>query len=188
MRRDNCLTQVEISPAQALLDEQSRVDWPRSLSRLTGPVHRTHDRLFAVLPGAVLLVGGAEEASDVLFRSAADLARWYPLWVRHGLLRLGSADVMRFLGRHTLVTPGYDGWFAGEVVTDVKERVEGVCVKHRVNGNSVKMYDKQGSVLRVETTINNARDLKVYRPKEGDEAGAKDWRCAQRCGRPASPG
>ena len=38
------------------------------------------------------------------------------------------------------------------------------------------MYDKQGSVLRVETTINDARDLKVFRPKEGDEGGVKEWR------------
>ena len=53
-------------------------------------------------------------------------------------------------------------------------------MKHRVNDNRVKMYDKQGTVLRVETTLNNARDLKVYRPKEGDEAGAKDWRALRK--------
>ena len=50
-------------------------------------------------------------------------------------------------------------------------------LKHRVNNNSVKMYDKQGSVLRVETTINNVKDMKVYRPKEGTgEKGKKAWR------------
>src|SRR5205823_9493466 len=56
------------------------------------------------------------------------------------------------------------------------QRIEGMRVKHRVNTNSIKMYDKQGSVLRVETTINQPRDMKVYRPKEGDEGGKKDWR------------
>ena len=30
-------------------------------------------------------------------------------------------------------------------------------VKHWVEENSIKMYDKQGSVLRIETTINNVR-------------------------------
>ena len=49
-------------------------------------------------------------------------------------------------------------------------------MKHRVNGNAVKMYNKQGSVLRVETVINQARDLTVYRPKEGDPDGEKEWR------------
>jgi hypothetical protein len=45
-----------------------------------------------------------------------------------------------------------------------------------VNTNSIKMHDKQGSVLRVETTINKPRDMKVYRPREGDAGGRKDWR------------
>ena len=36
----------------------------------------------------------------------------------------------------------------------------GIRVKHRVAGNSIKMYDKQGSVLRVETTINDPRVLR----------------------------
>ena len=40
---------------------------------------------------------------------------------------------------------------------------EGVCVKHRLNRNTLKMYDKQGSVLRVETTINDTSDFGVHR-------------------------
>src|SRR5260370_37398 len=85
-------------------------------------------------------------------------------------------DVMRFLGKR-LGSPGERfGKANSEVVSDLKERPEGVRVKHRVNGNSVKTYDKQASVLRVETTLNEPRDLKVYRPKEGDEHGDKQWR------------
>jgi hypothetical protein len=54
-------------------------------------------------------------------------------------------------------------------------------IKHRVKSNSVKLYDKQGSVLRVETTINNpvgarASDFKVLRPKEGGKEDQKSWR------------
>jgi hypothetical protein len=51
-----------------------------------------------------------------------------------------------------------------------------VRIKHAVNHNSIKLYDKQGSVLRVETTINDSCDLMVYRSKEGDPDGPKDWR------------
>ncbi|MBE7546551.1 MAG: hypothetical protein HS127_11235 [Planctomycetia bacterium] len=32
-----------------------------------------------------------------------------------------------------------------------------------MNYNSVKMYNKSGSLLRIETTINNTRDFKVFR-------------------------
>jgi len=81
---------------------------------------------------------------------------------------------MRFLGRKT-TAQGLHGKFEGEVVTDLKRRVEGTRIKHRLNANWIKMYDKQGSVLRVETVINNTRDMKVYRSKEGDEDGAKSW-------------
>ena len=66
-----------------------------------------------------------------------------------------------------MATGAIHGNFVGQVVSDLKVRPEGVRIKHRVNGNSIKMYDKQGSVLRVEATINEPKDFKVYRPKEG---------------------
>jgi hypothetical protein len=62
-----------------------------------------------------------------------------------------------------------------EVISSFKTRPEGVRIKHSVNNNSIKMYDKQQTVLRVETTINNPRDLKVFRTKEGDPDGKKSW-------------
>ena len=42
-------------------------------------------------------------------------------------------------------------------------------------GNSVKIYDKQGSVLRVETTINDPSDFRVFRPKQGAPEGPCQW-------------
>jgi len=111
-----------------------------------------------------------------MFRSAAALAALYPRLIRHGMQHLGSVDVMRFLGRKVPAHNGRYGTFQGEVVSDLKERPEGMRIKHRVNRNWIKMYDKQGSVLRIETTLNDARDMKVYRPKEGDPRGPKEWR------------
>ena len=58
--------------------------------------------------------------------------------------------------------------FEGEVTSTLKRRPEGVCLRHTVNGNSIKVYDKQGSVLRVETTVVHPEQFKVYRPAEGD--------------------
>jgi hypothetical protein len=83
--------------------------------------------------------------------------------------------VMRFLGRKVPMVNGRYGKFAGEVVSTLKQRPEGVCLKHYVNGNSVKMYDKQGSVLRIETTIIQPRDFKVYRGTE-ENPKALQWR------------
>ena len=92
-----------------------------------------------------------------MFRSAASLAEIYPLLLRHAMFQFGSEEVMRFLQRRT------NQRFAGEVSSDLQRRLEGIRVKHRVEENSIKMYDKQGSVLRIETTINNPRRFKVHR-------------------------
>jgi hypothetical protein len=56
----------------------------------------------------------------------------------------------------------------------------GVKPKHRLNSNSVKLYDKAftsyGSVLRAETTIHTTDDFLVYRPKEGGPQTDLAWR------------
>jgi hypothetical protein len=92
-----------------------------------------------------------------MFHSAAKLAEIYPLLLRHAMFEFGSEEVMRFLQRRT------NQRFAGEASSDLQRRIEGIRVKHRVEENSIKMYDKQGSVLRIETTINNPRRFKVHR-------------------------
>jgi hypothetical protein len=38
------------------------------------------------------------------------------------------------------------------------------------------MYDKQGNLLRIETTMNHPYSFKAYRPKENDPKGARQWR------------
>ncbi len=116
-----------------------------------------------------------------MFRDASSLAALYPRLVHHGLRTFASPDVMRFLGRNIPTTRGHvNPQFTGEIISDLKHRPEGIRVKHSLNGNSLKMYDKEGSVLRIETTINRTEEFKVYRAKQGDPAGQKVWRTLQR--------
>ena len=96
----------------------------------------------------------AEVATDIMFAKRAELSRLLPELFRYALSMFSSQDVMRFLGRKP------HGNFQGEVTTDMKRRPEGYRVKHRVKGNSIKLYDKW-SVLRVETTITQPREFKV---------------------------
>jgi hypothetical protein len=109
----------------------------------------------------------SEWATDVMFRSPADLQKQYPSLTRYAIGSLFSPSVMRFLGHKVPASGQVNGNFKGEVLSEYKHRPEGVCVKHRVNRNSVKMYDKAGSVLRVETTLNNMRDIKSPRHVKG---------------------
>jgi hypothetical protein len=60
-------------------------------------------------------------------------------------------------------------------VSDLKDRHEGIRIKHRVGRNSIKAYNKQGSILRVETTINDPAGFKVFRPTEGGDDDKLQW-------------
>ena len=116
-----------------------------------------------------------EWASDVMFKDQRTLSALYPQLIRHGMQGLSSRDVLRFLGQKVPAGGGIYGQFRGEVLSDLKHRPEGIRIKHRVNANSIKMYDKQSSVLRVETTINNTRQLKVFRQPEGQPHAKPSW-------------
>lgn len=48
-------------------------------------------------------------------------------------------------------------------------------LKHPANGNAIRLYDKQGSVLRVETTPNRLQQFRVDRASERDSEGNKRW-------------
>ena len=182
-QRDNCFVWVEDAlAAQRLLDEQLRTDWLRVLGRLLDQAHPLHREICRPIAQTYYWTASASEyATDLLFRDATRLAALYPRLVHHGLRTFASPDVMRFLGRKTPTTSGRtQGNFTGEVIRDLKHRPEGIRVKHSLNGNSVKMYDKEGSVLRIETTINKTEEFKVYRAKQGDPGGKKSWRPLQR--------
>jgi len=174
-RRENCFAQVsDAARAQELLNEQVRIDWVATLQKILRQVHPANEQMFLRRP--MDYYWSAEEsewASDVMFKERGQLSKLYPRLIRHGMLSLGSGDVMRYLGKRP--APEH-GRFHGEVISDITERGEGMRIKHRLNSNSIKMYDKQKSVLRVETTINDASDFRVYRRAEGNPKSKLCWR------------
>jgi hypothetical protein len=178
-RQDNCITWVEdLALAQALLDEQLRVNWATALQQIGSWVHPAQAELLGKFRAAYYWsLKQSEWASDVLFRNAAALQQRYGAYLRHAMQHVGSADVLRFLGRKLTAAGAVNGHYADEVLSDLGRRCDGVRIKHRAGDNSIKMYDKAGGVvLRVETTINDPSDFKVYRAKEGDPNGEMDWR------------
>jgi hypothetical protein len=172
LKKDNAFVAIEdFARAQALLDEQLKVNWPQALDELVREFHPVHAERFRLpQPRPYFWTAEATEwATDVIFDSPARLAALYPRLIHHAITTFGSRDVLRFLQQKVPAQGGIHGNFAGEVVSDLKARPEGVRIKHSCGSNSVKMYDKQGQVLRVETTINNPRGLKAYRAT--DEGG-----------------
>lgn len=171
-RRDNCFVRIDdLAAAQRLAEEQRKTPWHRELSRIARLAHPAlPDILGPFRADYYWSLWQSEWATDVMFRTPQELAGIYRPLIHHGITSFGSADVMRFLGGKV------HGNFAGEIVSDFKHRPEGIRIKHSVGSNSVKAYDKQGSVLRVETTINDSAGIKVFRAKQGDPQGPKAWR------------
>jgi hypothetical protein len=174
-QEDNCFPWIgDLERAQEMMDAQHRTDWQGLLTPLVEQCHPLDSEIRRPLQISYYWTSSQSEyASDVMFGDREKLMRIYPALVHHGVMSFGAEEVLRFLGR-----PGKAG-INDEVKTDRRRRVEGVRVKHWLNGNSLKVYDK-GSILRSEATINDPKDFRVYRRAEGQVEGAEKWRTLRR--------
>jgi hypothetical protein len=186
IRQENCFPWVDdYSRAQALRKDQLKTDWPRQLGAIARQLNPLHGEILEQLPAQYYWsVIESEWATEVGLRGGVQLQRLFPLLAEHGWLHFCSSDGMRFLGHRVTAQGQVHGNFQGEITTDLKRRVEGARGKHRVDQNSVKMYDQShrpvGSVLRVEMTMNNEKAFRVYRPSEAEPEGEKKWRRMRR--------
>lgn len=186
VRQDNCFPWIaDWTKAQRLMDRQLKTNWPRLLDGIAQQLNPAHREIFQRHPVSYYWsTYQSEWAIDIAFREAAELRRPYPRLAHHGMTTFSSPDVMRYLGKRIPLSGEAPKRFSGEVVSDLKHRQEGVRIKHSVNGDSLKLYDKAftlvGSVLRAETTVHNGDDFRVYRPKEGDPEGEMAWRQMRR--------
>lgn len=158
-QKDNCFTRIADLPrAQALMDELVERRWEKVLNAWARRVNPwLAPQAQPAWRGYYWTLRQGEYATDVMFRDPESLAAIYPALCRQAIEQFSAPQVLRFLARRTNIR------FNGEVHSHLERRVEGVCVKPWVEENSIKMYDKQGSVLRVETTLNNPRRFRVRR-------------------------
>ena len=182
VQRDNGFTWVEDPvKVQALLEQQLQTDWAQRLDGLLQQAHPLHQEIGRPFHQRYYWSASQTEyATDVLFADAPTLAQWYRPFLHHGMSTFKSVDVLRFLGHYVPASGRVPKRFRGEVTTSLKERPEGVRIRHTVNGNSIKVYDKQGSVLRVETTIVHPEHFRVYRPAPGDPEQRLRWQRLRR--------
>lgn len=161
----------DFTKAQTIMDRMHKINWPKVLGAVARRLNPMHGRMFRGLGYSYYWSGFQTEwATDIAFASSDTLAKMYSQLARGAIASFGSRDVLRFLGKRP------DRRYQGEVLSDFKDRPEGVRVKHQAFGNSVKAYDKGGSLLRIETTINNPSAFRSYRSSEGDPDGPKSWR------------
>ena len=147
-----------IQKRKHLADRFASLNWPAILNKYA---QRVNPQLHDILDGCQYywVSAQSEYSTDILFKTRQDLCELYPQLLSHSTLCFGAKEVMNFLGRKL------HGKFEGEIVSDLSSlvcrRTGGSRIKHRVKENWLKMYDKSGLVLRVETVINNPEEFKV---------------------------
>lgn len=169
-RYDNSFTYIsDIEKAQEIAD---KIESIKLASRLDAIVSRLNPYLSTIQDtfgmGYYWCVDQCEYATDIMFKNREDLEEIYPSLVEHALVNFKCEDVMTFLGRKMHHA------FQGEVVSDIKKRHQGIRIKHRMKSNTIKMYDKY-SVLRIETTINNPKEFKIYREVNSKDGPVMRW-------------
>ncbi len=159
VQQDNAFTQLDQpTQAQRLADRFAKLPWVRILNRWVRRVNPLLGRSWLGKAPYYWVIDQAEYSTDILFQSPAQLGELYPRLLDHAVVHFSAQDILTFLGRRLHAR------FDGEVLTDCKkDRLPGARIKHRVKNNWLKMYDKFGQILRIETVINQPREFKVRR-------------------------
>lgn len=171
-QHDNCFASLgNPGAAQQLADRFAQQNWVRQLSKWARMVN-PHVARGGWLHGKdyYWITEQAEFATDLIFQDRSKLAQLHPRLLDHAVVNFSASDILTFLGRKL------NGNFQGEVLTaGKKQRLPGARVKHRVKENWIKMYDKFGRILRVETVINDPREFQVRRTRTRNGQPVKVW-------------
>jgi hypothetical protein len=171
-QHDNAFVELENPQrAQELANRFAKLPWVKQLtawSRKINPLLKGRSWLSGM--SYYWVTEQAEYSSDILFASSAKLRELYPRLLNHAAVNFSARDILTFLGRKL------HGNFQGEVVSSLKKgRHPGARVKHRVKENWLKMYDKFGLILRVETVINQPGEFRVRRRCERNGQSQVLW-------------
>ncbi len=102
----------------------------------------------------------AEYATDVIFQDRDRLAPIYEELVRTLSHAVKPERVAMFLGKRL------DARYQGELGGQFSTRIEGHSIRHYMGKSGIKMYDKFGRLLRIETFSNDISFFKHHRRVE----------------------
>lgn len=143
--------------AQQLADEFPEIKLHHTLDALAQSFCPAINRLPGGYHWSIMQV---EYATDIIFKQQKDLQPIYKNLVTKSIHTVQPEQVAMFLGKKL------DGRTTAELGTKFNTRIMGTCIKHHMGWAAIKMYDKHGIVLRIETTVNNVSELKHYRAVE----------------------
>ncbi len=101
-----------------------------------------------------------EYATDIVFDRQKYLQSMYDTLTRTAIHTVKPQNIATFLGKKL------HGNYQGEMGNNFNTRIEGTRIKHSMGSASIKMYDKFGLILRIETTSNDISFFQHYRKVE----------------------
>ncbi len=155
---ENAFTSInDFDKAQQLADKLDSRELHRVLDRL---VRLCCPAARSLSPSYHWSIMQAEYATDIIFARRADLQPLYEAITRTAVHAVRADNVATFLGRKLT------GNYQDELGNDFNTRIMGTRIKHHMGPTSIKMYDKFGRVLRIETTTNDVSFFKHHRKVE----------------------
>jgi hypothetical protein len=163
---ENAFVEIaDTAKVQKIADRFQKLPWESILHAFA---RRVNPLLKTILSGMEYywVIDQAEYATDIVFKDHFRLDELFKKFNTHAAVCFQAEDIMRFMGRKL------HGKFNSTIVTDIKYRPEVTRVKHVVRGNWIKMYNKHGIVLRVETVINRPQEFRTFCFGRGKKAGS----------------
>jgi len=165
---DNCFVDIsDYEKAQEIADDFD----PQRLHECLNGYAERFCASYLRWPAVHWSISQIEYATDIVFKSTQILPTLYKELVRGAVNEVEAADVYRFMGKPLTKAS------ADEVSSRLNTYVEGTRLKHTLGHSSIKMYDKQDRVLRIETTTSNISFFK-HRRKVAKRDGTIEMKTA----------
>jgi hypothetical protein len=98
-----------------------------------------------------------EYSYDIVFKDADTLKPIYEHIITTAMHTITPENIANYLGKR------FSLQFDGEAGSRYNKRILGTRIKHQLGDTSVKIYDKFGSVLRIEVTSTDVSEMRVFR-------------------------
>ena len=155
---DNVFTSIDNFPKAQKIADQLKVDMiHKALDRFADPYCPVIGKFNLRYHWSIMQ---AEYATDIVFKRQQDLQAIYDQLTRTAIHVVKPENVATFLGKKLHSN------YQDEMGNNFNTRIEGTRIKHTMGQVAIKMYDKLGLVLRIETTSNNVSFFKHYRQVE----------------------
>ena len=155
---DNAFTHIaNWSEAQKLVDQFSVSTLHAALDRFAKQYCPVVEKFQVQYHWSLMQV---EYSTDIVFKNSAELPMFFDHVARQAVCAIKAGHIATFLGRKL------DPKYQDEVGSNFNTRIEGKRLRHSMGPASIKMYDKFGLILRIETTTNDVSFFNRHRAVE----------------------